>query len=135
MASSTTVPMASTRANSVRILILNPAATRQANVPINDTMMEIEGISVLFKSCKKKYTTRITNIMAIINVSTTLWIDANKKSFELIMVTNSTPSGSVFAISAISAEICSLTAVALEPAVWNTTNITAGLPSISLSKL
>ena len=54
MASSTTVPMASTNANSVRMFRLKPAATRQANVPTNDTMIEMEGISVLFRSCKKK---------------------------------------------------------------------------------
>ena len=32
----------------------NPAATKQAKVPTNETMIEIEGINVLLKSCKKK---------------------------------------------------------------------------------
>jgi len=32
-------------------------------------MMEIDGMSVLFKSCKKKYTTRMTRMMAIIGGS------------------------------------------------------------------
>ena len=54
MASSTTVPMASTRAKSVRMLMENPAIFRQANVPTSDTMMESDGMSVLLKSCKKK---------------------------------------------------------------------------------
>ena len=76
MASSTTVPMASTRANMVRMFRLKPAAIRQANVPTSETMMEIEGMSVLLKSCKKKYTTRITRIMAMISVSTILSIEA-----------------------------------------------------------
>ena len=64
--------MASTRANRVRMLIVNPAAVRQANVPINETMIEIDGIKVLLKSCRKKYTTRITRMIATISVSTTL---------------------------------------------------------------
>ena len=120
MASSTTVPMASTNANSVRMLRLNPAATRQANVPTSDTMMEMDGMSVLLRSCKKKYTTRITRRIAIISVSTTLWIEAKRKSFELIIVTNSVPSGRLFSICFIWAVISLFTAVALEPAVWNT---------------
>jgi len=135
MASSTTVPMASTSANSVRILRLNPAATRQANVPTSDTIMEMDGMSVLLRSCKKKYTTRITRIMAITSVSTTLCMEAKRKSLELIIVTNSVPSGRLFLISSICAVICLLTAVALEPAVWNIMKSTAGLLSISLRKL
>ena len=111
MASSTTVPMASTNANSVRILRLNPAATRQANVPTSDTIMEMEGISVLLKSCRKKYTTRITSIMAMTSVSTTLCMEAKRKSLELIIVTNSVPSGRLFLISSICTVICLLTAV------------------------
>ena len=54
------------------VQIVNPAAARQANVPTNDTMMEMDGISVLLKSCRKKYTTRITRMIATISVSTTL---------------------------------------------------------------
>ena len=46
MASSTTVPMASTRAKSVRMLSEKPAAITMAKVPINDTMTESEGIMV-----------------------------------------------------------------------------------------
>ena len=52
--SSTTVPMASTRANSVRMLMLKPNMERQAKVPISETMIEIEGMTVLLKSCRKK---------------------------------------------------------------------------------
>ena len=81
-------------------------------------MMEMDGMSVLFRSCKKKYTTRMTRMMAIISVSTTLCMEAKRKSFELIMVTNSVPSGRFFSIRSIWAVISLLTAVALEPAVW-----------------
>ena len=44
------LPFDPTDAKSVRILILKPAAIRQAKVPINDTIMEMDGISVLLKS-------------------------------------------------------------------------------------
>ena len=65
----------------------------QANVPIKDTIIDIEGISVARKSCKKKYTTSITSRMATIRVSSTLAIEASKKSFELCISTNSRPAG------------------------------------------
>ena len=54
MASSTTVPMASTSANSVRMLSENPAIFTIANVPSSDTMIDIEGMTVALKFCKKK---------------------------------------------------------------------------------
>ena len=54
IASSTTVPMASTSANSVRIFSENPASDTIANVPSNDTMIEIDGITVALKLCRKK---------------------------------------------------------------------------------
>ena len=54
MASSTTVPIASTKANSVKMLMVNPAAIKQAKVPINEIIIDIEGISVALKSCRKK---------------------------------------------------------------------------------
>ena len=47
-----------------------------AKVPTNDTMMETEGINVALKSCRNKYTMRITRTMAMIRVSTTLWMEA-----------------------------------------------------------
>ena len=44
--SSTTVPMTSTRANSVIMFRENPATARNANVPTSDTMIEIVGMMV-----------------------------------------------------------------------------------------
>ena len=58
-------------------------------------------------------------MMAIISVSTTLCMEAKRKSLELIIVTNSVPSGRFFSIRSICVVISLLTAVALEPAVWN----------------
>ena len=54
MASSTTVPIASTNAKSVNILRENPASWTMANVPNNDTMIEIDGMTVALKLCRKK---------------------------------------------------------------------------------
>ena len=34
--------------------MLKPNMERQAKVPISDTMIEIEGMTVLLKSCRKK---------------------------------------------------------------------------------
>lgn len=67
------------------MLMLNPAMDRKANVPISETMMEIEGISVLLKSCEGKVHYRITSRMAIISVSTTLSMEAKRKSLTLII--------------------------------------------------
>ena len=49
MESSTTVPITSTNANKVIILILNPAIARNAKVPTSETMMEIVGMIVDLK--------------------------------------------------------------------------------------
>ena len=133
MASSTTVPMTSTSENSVRMLILNPAICMAANVPTRETMMEMDGMIVLLKSCKKKYTTRITRMMAMTKVLTTSWMEANKKSLELIMVMNSVPSGRSSDNSPSSSEMRAFTSVALEPATWNTMNVQLGWPSTLLS--
>ena len=72
IASSTTVPIASTNPKSVMILSENPANCTIANVPSRDTIIEIEGISVAFQFCKKKYTTMMTSRIAMMRVSTTL---------------------------------------------------------------
>ena len=95
IASSTTVPIASTRAKSVNILSENPASLTIANVPSNDTMIEIDGITVALKDCRKKYTTKITSRMAITSVSTTLWMAAKRKSSEVCNISNSRPAGIV----------------------------------------
>src|SRR5574344_1066546 len=126
MASSTTVPMASTNANIVRILMLKPAADKQANVPTSETIIDTEGINVLLKSCKKKYTTRMTRIIAIIKVSTTLSMDSNKKSLELINFTNLVPLGKSLLILSSKLEISLFTWVAFAPATWNAIKLTPG---------
>ncbi|MNV84449.1 hypothetical protein D3C71_1783230 [compost metagenome] len=76
MASSTSSPMASTMANMVRVLILNPQAERMAKVPISTTGTAMVGISVARKFCRNRYITRNTNTMASSRVFTTSLIEA-----------------------------------------------------------
>ncbi len=57
-------------------------------------------------------------MIATINVSTTLYIEAKRKSLELIIVMNSVPVGNSSFIFSNSAAIRSFTSVALEPATW-----------------
>ena len=53
MASSTTMPMASTRPNSDRLLRLKPNPSITANVPTIATGTAISGMSVARQDCKK----------------------------------------------------------------------------------
>ena len=64
MASSTTMPMASTRPNSVRLLSVKPIAAMIANVPIKETGTSIMGRIMAFQSCRNTSTTIATRITA-----------------------------------------------------------------------
>ncbi|MNQ72741.1 hypothetical protein D3C85_874530 [compost metagenome] len=86
MASSTTIPMARTRANKVNKLMVKPNKLKKKKVPIIATGTLIAGIRVERKSCKKINTTRNTRINASINVWITFSIDASRKSFTLTTV-------------------------------------------------
>ena len=117
MASSTTVPIAKTKAKSVNRLILNPATERQAKVPINETKTEMVGISVLLKSCKKKYTTMITNKIASNKVFITSSMEAYRKSFVLRISSITQPAGKSSRNSSNKSSNSLMISVALEPAV------------------
>src|SRR5258708_14842027 len=71
MASSTTMPTASTRPNSDRLLIEVPSTARIEKEPTSDTGMAITGMSVARQSCRNKYTTPTTRTMAMPIVSIT----------------------------------------------------------------
>ena len=64
MASSTTMPMASTRPNSDRLLSEKPSSAITANVPISETGTSIIGSSVARQSCRKTSTTMKTRMNA-----------------------------------------------------------------------
>ena len=79
MASSTTMPIASTSAKSVRVLMENPTAQSPAKAPTSDTGTAIIGISVARQVCRKRNTTARTRIAASKMVWFTSRIEASTK--------------------------------------------------------
>ena len=75
MASSTTMPMASTSPNSDSELKVMPTAAMTAKVPISDTGMATIGMIAARHVCRKRMTTRTTST-ASHNVLMTSSIDA-----------------------------------------------------------
>ena len=71
MASSTTMPMASTRPKSVSMLMLKPSASITANVPTSDTGTAASGMMEARQVCRKRMTTMTTSAMASKRVVTT----------------------------------------------------------------
>ena len=64
MASSTTIPIASTRPNSDRALSEKPNRCITANVPINDTGTATNGMIEARQVCRNRITTSTTRISA-----------------------------------------------------------------------
>ncbi len=76
MASSTTMPMASTRPNIDSVLTEKPSSGKKMNVPTSDTGTVSSGMSVARKFCRKMKTTRVTRMIASTKVLTISWIEA-----------------------------------------------------------
>ena len=76
MASSTTMPMASTRPNRVRLLRLKPITAMTEKVPMMATGTAVSGMIVERQLCKKISTTIATRMIASISVLTTSTIDS-----------------------------------------------------------
>jgi hypothetical protein len=79
MASSTTMPMASTIANRVEKLTVNPSAAMAAKAPMMVTGTVVAGISIARQSCRNTRTTMSTRIAASYSVLYTSWIDCSTK--------------------------------------------------------
>ena len=77
MASSTTMPIASTSPNSVRLFSEKPSSAITANVPISDTGTSIMGMSVARQSWRKISTTMKTRTNASKRVLYTSWTDSS----------------------------------------------------------
>src|ERR1700761_3660793 len=75
MASSTTIPMASTKPNIVSVLMVKPSGIKKQNVPNMDTGMAKTGISVERQVCKNRNTTSATNPSVFNSVPTTSCIE------------------------------------------------------------
>ena len=80
MASSTTIPIAKTRAKRVSRLIEYPNKLRKKNVPIIETGTAMAGISVDLKSCRNINTTKKTNRNASPSVVNTFEMEASRNS-------------------------------------------------------
>ena len=76
IASSTTIPMASTNASSVKMLIVNPAKYATANAPIIEIGIATVGINVALRLFRKANTTNTTRHIAMIRVCCTSTIDS-----------------------------------------------------------
>ena len=61
MASSTTMAMARMSPKRVRVLMVNPSSSMTANVPMSDTGMVRQGMSVALQFCRKRNITSITS--------------------------------------------------------------------------
>ena len=79
MASSTTIPIASTSANSVTVLSDIPNASRSARVPISETGMAAAGMMTARQLPRKTNTTAITRVKAMIRVVITFCSDWSTK--------------------------------------------------------
>ncbi len=77
IASSTTMPMASTRPNIDSVLTENPSIGKKMKVPISDTGIVINGMIVARMFCRKMKTTSVTRISASTKVCTMPSIDAS----------------------------------------------------------
>ena len=76
IASSTTIPIASTNPNSERLFSEKPIAAMAAKVPINDTGTASNGMIEARQLCKKITTTSTTRSMASTRVWSTALIDS-----------------------------------------------------------
>ena len=79
MASSTTMPIASTRPNSVSRLIEKPSTYMPAKVPMIDTGMAITGMIIARTLCRNRKTTSTTSAIASTKVMATSSIDTSTK--------------------------------------------------------
>src|ERR1700676_844637 len=75
MASSTTIPIASTKPNMGSVLIVNPNGIKKQKVPNIDTGIASTGIKVERQVCKSRKTTMATSRNVFNNVTTTSCIE------------------------------------------------------------
>ena len=83
IASSTTMPTASTRPNSVRLFSVKPNVAMKKKVPISDTGMATIGMTAARQVCRKMTMTRTTRITASPIVSITALTDSRMNSVGL----------------------------------------------------
>ncbi len=129
IASSTTMPIASTTANSVERLMVNPSAAIAANAPMIVTGTVVAGTSIARQSCRNSRITISTSTAASISVLYTSWIEAETNFVVSNGIAYCSPGGkaraSTFILAATSCATCS----ALAPGAWKMPMPAAGVPS------
>ena len=83
---------------------------------MSDTTMAMAGMIVARQLCRKMNTTRITSTSASSSVSTTLMMEASRKSFFDSISSMVMPGGSDWRISSTSRSICLIISLAFDPA-------------------
>ena len=115
MASSTTVPMTSTKAKRVMRLSVNPTIYIKAKVPTSETIILTDGMMVARQFCRNRSTTRITSSKASNSVLKTAFIEASRKSLVSRSTRNSRPAGNFGFRFSMSRSISWFTCCALAP--------------------
>gem|GEM_PF-2426592 len=128
MASSTTMPMASTSPKSVSTLMEKPSSVKPRKVPITLTGTARIGINVARQLCRKRNTTRVTRSIASPSVFTTSLIDAVMNGVVSNGMAHPTPGGKLRSSSFIRATNAFRTSSWLAPDRRNTSIGVVGLP-------
>ena len=115
IASSTTMPIASTIANSVSWLTVKPIRLRPRKVPSKATGITSVGMIVARRFCRNSSITRNTSTTASISVFTTSRIEMRTKVVLSNGVYHSTPAGKVACSSSMRAVTASATDSAFAP--------------------
>ena len=103
IASSTTMPMASTMPKRVSVLIEKPKIFTKANVPMSDTGMVSAGMMVLRQFCRNRNITSTTSTSASASVFSTSTIDSRTTVTLSKASRHSRPGGKLFSMRVISA--------------------------------
>ncbi|MNZ88752.1 hypothetical protein D3C78_1076500 [compost metagenome] len=118
MASSTTMPMASTRPSSEKVLIEKPSSGNTAKVPISATGTARVGIRVARTFCRKMNTTTVTMRVASNSVWTISSMPAETGLVVSSEITYSTSCGKRSFIRSIPARMFSATSRPLASGNW-----------------
>ena len=128
IASSTTMPIASTRANSVSRLIWKPSIRSPKKVPMIATGTARAGIRVVRQLCRKMKTTRVTRTMASKSVFTTSLIEAVMNGVVSKGMNQDTPAGKLRASSFMRATTAVFTLSAFAPGRRYSLMAAVGMP-------
>ena len=126
IASSTTMPTASTRPKSDSVLMEKPKASMNASVPMMDTGTASRGITDARQVWRKSTTTMTTRSVASSSVFTTSWIDWSTKTVGSYTMVCSIPFGKLSDASSIRSRMPAASSSAFEPGDWKITIATAG---------